>query len=138
MTDNLHSNKTKHIVLVDDDKDIIELYSEYLTLNSFKTISFDDPNQAINYLRINLSSCSLIITDYKMPYMSGIDLIKNIRKIDSSTDGKIKFILVSAFIKENLISNNDQKLHETKIDRILEKPVSLEELKSAVMEIFNK
>lgn len=31
---------TKYILLVDDEKDILELFTEYLTSNGLKTISF--------------------------------------------------------------------------------------------------
>jgi YesN/AraC family two-component response regulator len=50
----------------------------------FQTVSFDNPLEAINYLekKDNISLCSLVITDYKMPQISGIDLIKKIQKKD--------------------------------------------------------
>jgi len=33
----------KYILLVDDEKDILELYTEYLTSNGLKIIPFSDP-----------------------------------------------------------------------------------------------
>jgi DNA-binding NtrC family response regulator len=85
--------------LVDDEKDILDLFSEYLTANGYNTISFDNPVKAIKYFYQNPNNCSFI-TDYKMPQMSGIDLIKKIKEKD--TNYKIKTIIISAFIKDNI------------------------------------
>ena len=56
-------------------------FSYYIMLDNLRWVSnssFDNPIEALNYLERNdnISHCSLVITDYKMPQMSGIDLIK--------------------------------------------------------------
>ena len=121
-----------YILLVDDEKDILDLFSEYLTSNGFNTISFDNPDKAIKYFYQNPNNCSLVITDYKMHQMSGIDLIKKIKEKD--TDEKIKTIVISAFIKDNLPYD---KSYITMIDKILEKPVYLDRLKSEIKELIS-
>ena len=118
--------------MVDDEKDILDLFSEYLTSNGFNTISFDNPVNALKYYYQNPNNCSLVITDYKMPQMSGIDLIKKIKEKD--TDYKIKTIIISAFIKDNLPYD---KSYITMIDKILEKPVYLDRLKNEVKELIS-
>jgi DNA-binding NtrC family response regulator len=118
--------------LVDDEKDILDLFSEYLTSNGFNTISFDNPVNALKYFYQNQSNCSLVITDYKMPQVSGIDLIKKIKEKD--TDYKIKTIVISAFIKDNLPYD---KSYIMMIDKILEKPVYLDRLKNEVQELIS-
>ena len=126
------NNNDFYILLVDDEKDILDLFSEYLTSNGFNTISFDNPINALKYYYQNQSNCSLVITDYKMPQMSGIDLIKKIKEKD--TDYKIKTIIISAFIKDNLPYD---KSYITMIDKILEKPVYLDRLKNEVKELIS-
>lgn len=79
-----------------------------------------------------LANCYLVITDYKMPQMSGIDLIKKIREID--TNLKIKMMLISAFIKSDLILNNNI-LNSLSIDKIIKKPIHLETLKDEVQKL---
>ena len=117
--------------MVDDEKDILDLFSEYLTSNGFNTISFDNPIKAIKYFYQNPNNCSLVITDYKMPQMSGIDLIKKIKEKD--TDYKIKTIIISAFIKDNIPYD---KSYIMKIDKILEKPVYLDRLKIEIQQLL--
>ena len=126
------NNNDFYILLVDDEKDILDLFSEYLTSNGFNTISFDNPIKAIKYFYQNPNNCSLVITDYKMPQMSGIDLIKKIKEKD--TDYKIKTIIISAFIKDNIPYD---KSYITTVDKILEKPIYLDRLKNEVQELIS-
>ena len=131
---NNNKNNNKYVLLVDDEKDILFLYSECLKTDGYQTISFDNPIEALNYLNKNdnISNCSLVITDYKMPQMSGLDLVKKIREKDSKS--KIKTMLVSAYLKNDLLKDNvDMK----KIDKIIEKPVDIDKLKNEVTELIN-
>ena len=70
------NNNDNYILLVEDEKDILELFTEYLSSNGFNIVSFQNPKEALNYFYKNQSNCSLVITDYRMPQMSGIDLKK--------------------------------------------------------------
>ena len=79
-----------------------------------------------------LANCSLVITDYKMPQMSGIDFLKKIREKD--TDYKIKMMLISAFMKSDLNVNDISK--NLKIDKVIEKPIRLENLKNEVKKLI--
>ncbi len=130
---NSNKNNNKYVLLVDDEKDILFLYSECLKSDGYQIISFDNPIEALNYLNKNdnISNCSLIITDYKMPQMSGLDLVKKIREKDSKS--KIKTMLVSAYLKNDLLKDNvDMK----KIDKIIEKPIDIDKLKNEVTELI--
>ena len=125
-----HNNDNYYILLVDDEKDILDLFTEYLSSNGFNTISFQNPLDAFEYFYKNQSNCSLVITDYKMPQMSGIDLIKKIK----DTNCQIRTIVISAFIKDNLPYD---KSYITTVDRILEKPVYLDRLKKVIHELIS-
>jgi response regulator RpfG family c-di-GMP phosphodiesterase len=125
-TNNNHDD-TKYILLVDDEKDILDLFTEYLTFNELKIIYFQNPLEALNFLNCNINNCSLVITDYSMPQMSGLDFIKHIRNIDRNFI--IKIILITSYIKNNLVIDKSSNL---RIDKIIEKPIPLEKLKDEV------
>ena len=127
-----NNNDNYYILLVEDEKDILDLFTEYLSSSGFNTISFQNPLDALEYFYKKPTNCSLIITDYKMPQMSGIDLIKKIREKD--TDCKIKTIIISAFIKDNLPYD---KSYTITVDKILEKPVYLDRLKNEIQELIS-
>jgi len=80
-----NNNNNNSILLVDDEKYILNLFCDCLQKFDYETIPFNNPVDALNYIyNSNISKCSLIITDYKMPQMSGIDLIKKIRENDTT------------------------------------------------------
>jgi response regulator RpfG family c-di-GMP phosphodiesterase len=125
-----------YILLVEDEEDILNLFCGYLQSAGYKIASFNNPIDALKYINKNderniLANCSLVITDYKMPQMSGLDFINKIREKD--TDCKIKILLISAFIKNDL--NVDKMLNNLKIDKVIEKPVRLENLKDEVKKL---
>lgn len=64
--------------------------------------------------------------------MSGIDFLKKIREKD--TDYKIKIMLISAFMKSDL--NFNDRLKNLKIDKVIEKPIRLENLKNEVKKLI--
>ena len=129
--------KQNYILLVDDEDDILNLFCDCLQGVGYNIVVFDNPLDALNYLNKDeniITNCSLIITDYRMPQMSGIDFIEKIREKD--TNCKVKIILSSAFIKTDLIFNNT-RISSLSIDKILEKPIRLEILKNEVQKLVS-
>jgi DNA-binding NtrC family response regulator len=64
----------KSIVIVDDDPDLVNVYSDALKMSGYDVSSFTDPYSAYQYIKENLYKYSLVITDDKMPNMSGLFL----------------------------------------------------------------
>ncbi len=133
------NNNNKVILLVDDEKDILTLFCECFQTWGYQTISFDNPIDALNYLNKNdnISNCSLIITDYKMPQMNGIDFIKRIREKysnSSNSNFRVKLMLISAFMNNDL--DDHDILNNLKIDKIIEKPIRLDLLKEEVQKLM--
>ena len=120
--------------MVDDAKDIVYTFEIYLKSIGYYTVSFVNPIEALDYFNKNFTNCILVITDYGMPLMSGLDLIKKIREIDRNH--RIKTIVISATVKKDIIDYNDRFLN-LKIDKFLEKPLSLEELKNEIKKLIN-
>lgn len=127
-------NENKTILMVDDEIDILELFGECLRSEGYNVQLFNDPTKLLEYICYN-QNCSLVITDYKMPKIGGIDLIKKIREID---DGfKIKIILISAYLEDGITNNYDtNELENLKIDKILEKPIKINELTNIVKKLI--
>ena len=96
----------------------------------YKIVSFINPVEALDYFNKNYADCSLVITDYGMPRMSGSNLIKKIREKDQ--DYAKKIILISATIKDNILKDYYDELSNLKVNKILEKPMSLEILKNEI------
>jgi response regulator RpfG family c-di-GMP phosphodiesterase len=64
------------ILVVDDERVIREILSEFLTLEGFSVHTVEDGERALTELRLN--PYDLLITDLKMPRVSGLQLLERI------------------------------------------------------------
>lgn len=78
------------VLVVDDDKEIVELLSIYLKNEGYEPVTAYSGKEAITRLA-TVSDISLMILDIMMPHMTGIDVIREVRK-----DSEIPIIVVSA------------------------------------------
>jgi DNA-binding NtrC family response regulator len=114
------------IMIIDDDEDILKLFSDFLSKEGFDVVPFLEPLKALKEIKSNPSRYSLIITDIRMPGISGIELIKKV----SSINPDIKVILMSAF------EINGDELNELNYQEHLQKPIHMRELVSTINEIL--
>jgi two-component system, OmpR family, alkaline phosphatase synthesis response regulator PhoP len=80
--------KTK-ILLVDDEKDIVEFLEYNLRLEGFEVLTAYDGMDALTRL---IDNPDLIILDVMMPRMDGFELCRRIRKIPAFQDTPIIFL----------------------------------------------
>ena len=83
----------ERIALVDDDPDILALFSEILDLNGYTVSTFTDPLEALKDLQTNIRDYDLIISDFKMPCLSGNSLCQKLITINP----ELKVIIMSAY-----------------------------------------
>lgn len=114
------------VIVVDDEMELASLFKEYLMKIGYDAISFTDPVLALDYFKTSSKNFTLILTDLRMPAMSGIDLAYEIRKQDPT----IAIILITAFLTEDLKLN--EKYNLTKFSDIVEKPVKFARLKEII------
>ena len=67
-------------MIIDDDKDITNLFAIFLEYNGYIVDAYTNPIEAFNNFRKN--SHDLIILDLKMPQMDGMTFYKKIKEID--------------------------------------------------------
>ncbi len=72
--------KVKTILVVDDDTENLRSYGEVLMDMHYRVISRGDVSSALTLLQTE-KAVDLVITDYRMPGMSGLDFIKALRLI---------------------------------------------------------
>jgi CheY-like chemotaxis protein len=70
------------ILLIDDDQDDLETYKYLLGEIAPKIVvtSFLNPKQALRYLESLASLPDLVIADFNMPQMNGLDFLKRVRR----------------------------------------------------------
>lgn len=114
--------KRNLVMLVDDEIDIIGLFTEILTLNGISVRPFTNPKEALDEFEQSHDSYRLIISDVRMSPMSGVEFITKIKEIDSD----VNVILMTAFE----IDRN--QLKEINTDEFFNKPIRMNDLVSIV------
>ena len=74
----------KRVLLIDDDKDINNLFKIYLEKNGrYQIDAYTDPVNALYYFKKGLYD--LVLLDLKMPQIDGITMYQQLKKIDNNT-----------------------------------------------------
>ena len=110
------------VMLVDDETDIISLFTEVLKANSINVRGFSNPEEALKEFEQNHEAYNLVISDIRMKPMSGLEFIKKLKKIDS----KMKTILMTAFEIEG------NQLKEIHSNEFFNKPIRMNDLVQVV------
>lgn len=74
--------RTKKILIVDDDPDIVYIFSMLLKLNDYDVYPYTDPEAALT--AFPRRQFDLLLLDIKMPVMSGFDLYRKMKIIDEN------------------------------------------------------
>ena len=120
------------VMVVDDEPEIANLYSEFLQRSGFKSTCFIDPLLALEHYNQNPNRYSLVISDLCMPGLDGIRLAKRIREIDT----KIKILLNTAFYFNEMPDTEEYR--EAKLTGLIQKPTKLSELRQRIMDLLSK
>ncbi len=123
-------SSARSVIVIDDEPELANLFNAFLIKEGYNVITFIDPVLAFEYFKKTSDKHSLIITDMRMPGLSGIDLAKRIREINS----KIVIFLMTAFDISDLKDQPDFKL--ARIDMLIQKPVRFSYLREIIHNIW--
>ena len=115
------------IFVVDDLPDLSELMEIVLTSAGYQARAFSDPMAVLSVLNSDDPKPRLLVTDYRMPQLNGMELIQRCKAIVPN----LKVISASATLFEN-----EMAAYKERPDRVLPKPYSIAELLSAVNELL--
>ena len=119
------------ILVVDDEVDLGLLLKQFLQGLGFNVVSFTNSLLAFEHLKNSNNNYSLIITDLRMPGISGLELANRIRKELSLS---VKIFLITAFDISDI--NDNLEFQSAKIERIIQKPIKLSNLKKMISQIW--
>jgi len=117
------------IAVVDDERDLSYLFKDALSpIDGVMVFNFSDPSLAFEHFQSNHQNYRVVITDYRMPEMTGIELLEKMKAINPA----VIRILMSAF------EVNDQLFQECDcVDKFLQKPISMIKLIEEVETLIN-
>jgi len=125
---NSTNKKDINILIVDDDSSLRNMLSIVLRKEGYSISNAEDGRNALKFLRKN--NTDLIISDIKMPDISGIELLKKVKTINK----ELPFILITAF------SSTNDAIEAMKLgaDDYITKPFNLDELKIIINQTLHK
>lgn len=119
--------RKKLILIVDDEFDLTSTFSLLFELNGFETVTANNGHQALEVMKQRLPD--LILSDYMMPVMDGVELSRHIRA--NPVTEKIPIVLMSAIPQ-----------HRDLIDRtfsaFIQKPFQFKNLLDMTLDILSK
>lgn len=116
------SNKTvkPSILLVDDDQQVLKMLQTFLSSQGYQVICAPGGYEALATIEKQHDSIDLILTDIRMPDMSGIRLLEALRQLHPS----LPVLLMTGYTDFDLLA---QGLKQHAFD-LLMKPIDLEQL----------
>ena len=85
----------KQILIVDDNPNMASLLSDMLEIFDYQSVQADDGDKAL--AELDKGKFSLVITDMRMPNMSGMELLEKIKE----KNPKLPVVLISGYsVKE--------------------------------------
>jgi two-component system chemotaxis response regulator CheY len=126
-------NTDMNVMIVDDYKTMLRVIRNLLSQINFKNVDeASDGGQALELLRHK--PYGLIISDWNMEPMSGLDLLKNVRQAPEKNINSIPFIMVTAENKmENVVAAK-----QAGVNNYIVKPFSAEILKSKIAAVLGE
>ena len=111
-----------NILVADDDPSVCLVLSIILRRLGHQVETVYDGKEAIQFLTSKPGHIEVLITDHRMPLVSGLALVQYLRK--NEYDGKI--MIISGYLSDELLI----AYREKKVDKIIQKPFEVEELSS--------
>lgn len=105
-----------HFLLIDDDASVLRSIKFLLERCGYGISDYTDPKKALDALRLDSSRFDLIVIDYNMPGMSGIEVARAARMIRNS----LPVAITSGYIDHELRSLAD----EAGVQELIPKPCS--------------
>jgi len=109
-------DRTSYILVVEDDETLLKFFKIHLNKFFSKVIVVKNAKDALETMKT--TSIDLVVSDFKMPRMNGIQLLRKIKKADPT----IPFIFVSGF----MMDDEQEEICHLEADGFLKKPFEVD------------
>ena len=120
------------LLVVDDDTDIVQVLKMGLLKNRFLVDAFTNPEEALQSFKSNAETYSLLLSDMRMPALSGIQLARKVKEINPN----VKVVLMTAFeIRDEEFSI---VFPSSRVDGFLQKPITIRDLINKILSLIGE
>lgn len=117
-----------NVLLVEDDQWVRDSLRRFFANENCALTVVETGEDALEIIKGN--ACDIIITDYRLPGMDGLEFLKKAQGINA----RVKKILLTAYMTEAVIS----EAFRLGVHEFIEKPFSTEDLEEALVRILEK
>jgi DNA-binding NtrC family response regulator len=118
------------LLIVDDDTDIVQVLKMGLVRNGFSVEAFTNPQEALQSFKSNAESYCLVLSDIRMPSLSGIQLSRKLKEVNPN----VKVVLMTAFeIRDDEFS---KVFPSTQVDGFVQKPIGIKDLTDKILSLI--
>ena len=121
-------NDNKRILVIEDDEEMRALLRDMIEEEGYKAASVNNGSEA--FRKLAKESFNLIITDVRMPGLTGLDILPGIKKLQPDAP----IIVITAFGSEEV----QRKALERGADAYLEKPIHFDKLRTLIHDLFSQ
>jgi two-component system cell cycle sensor histidine kinase/response regulator CckA len=118
------------ILMLDDEFDIMNIFTLALEQSGFHVIGFTEPLLALDNFQKNSDLYWLVVADIRMPLMDGYQFIKRVKEIKP----QVKVFFMSAFLIDDIQFRIGLSL--VRVDEYIEKPISINDFVRLVKKYF--
>jgi DNA-binding NtrC family response regulator len=132
-TDKDNNNPPARLLVVDDDPDTARVLALSLCKHGFLVDAFSNPKDALQEIKSNPESYSLVLSDSMMPELSGIQLAQKVKEINPG----VKILLLTG---SDVIDNaaSDMSPSTTAIDGFVQKPIGITKLTAKLLGLLDE
>nr|MBN2277287.1 response regulator [candidate division Zixibacteria bacterium] len=116
----------KKILIVDDNPNMSSLLVEMLEVFQYDAIRATDGHDAL--ARVDQNDIAMVITDMRMPKMSGLELLKAIK----DKKPKLPVVVISGYSVDDVDSN----IVSSKADGFLNKPFMMSDIEKLLSDLL--
>lgn len=120
----------KKVLVVDDEIHIIHVVAIKLRNNGYDVISAENGAEAFELAREQQPD--IVVTDFHMPVMTGLDLVRELRQNERTKDIPVIMLTARGFAIE------DEQKEDLQISEFLSKPFSPKELLRSIEDILHE
>jgi CheY-like chemotaxis protein len=118
----------RKVLIADDEIHIIHVVTIKLRNNGYEVISAENGDKA--FAMACEEKPDIIVTDFQMPHMTGLELVEKLRQNETTKDIPVIMLTARGFAVE------DKEKEEMDISELLSKPFSPKELLRSIEDIL--
>jgi len=120
----------EHVLCVDDDPAMVLMVDGLLRRNGYQVTAYEDPVAALARVKADPHAFDIVVTDYNMPEMNGMELAA---EVTHAAPG-LPVIITSGFISDEM----RQRASDLEVGALLQKEYTLERLAGLVHAVLEQ